>query len=172
MYEGCPESIQQSLISWEPIKCPGCNLAASHRRSYLCILKSHSPVGVVSRQWDAVDWACVLFTYNVLYNWCAFVHIQGVPGGKVNILGGHSIGHYKQKTYMYMCPIPNGFRDRDISLYNCLNLALSSVLSSRRTAPLSKACVYQASVDCCNWPMWRPSSIVQNAVHLHKCWIY
>ena len=99
-------------------------------------------------------------------------YIQGVPGGKVNILGGHSIGHYKQKTYMYMCPIPNGFRDRDISLYNCLNLALSSVLSSRRTAPLSKACVYQASVDCCNWPMWRPSSIVQNAVHLHKCWIY
>ena len=24
--------------------------------------------------------------------------IQGVPGGKVNILGGHSIGHSKQKT--------------------------------------------------------------------------
>jgi hypothetical protein len=25
-------------------------------------------------------------------------YIQGVPGGKVNILGGHSIGHSKQKT--------------------------------------------------------------------------
>jgi hypothetical protein len=24
--------------------------------------------------------------------------IQGVPGGKVNILGGHSIGHPKQKS--------------------------------------------------------------------------
>jgi len=24
--------------------------------------------------------------------------IQGVPGGKVNILGGHIIGHSKQKT--------------------------------------------------------------------------
>ena len=24
-------------------------------------------------------------------------HIQGVPGGKVNILGGHSIGHSKLK---------------------------------------------------------------------------
>jgi len=23
--------------------------------------------------------------------------MQGVPGGKVNILGGHSIGHSKQK---------------------------------------------------------------------------
>jgi hypothetical protein len=40
--------------------------------------------------------------------------IQGVPGGEVNILGGHS----KQKEYMYMCPIPNGFRDRAISLYS------------------------------------------------------
>jgi hypothetical protein len=25
------------------------------------------------------------------------VNIQGVPGGKVNILGGHSIGNSKQK---------------------------------------------------------------------------
>jgi len=24
--------------------------------------------------------------------------MQSVPGGKVNILGGHSIGHSKQKT--------------------------------------------------------------------------
>jgi len=27
-------------------------------------------------------------------------YIQGVPGGKVNILGGHSFGHSKQK-YVY-----------------------------------------------------------------------
>jgi hypothetical protein len=25
-------------------------------------------------------------------------YIENVPGGKVNILGGHSIGHSKQKT--------------------------------------------------------------------------
>jgi hypothetical protein len=30
----------------------------------------------------------------------------GCPGGKVNILGSHSIGHSKQKLYMCMCPIP------------------------------------------------------------------
>jgi hypothetical protein len=35
--------------------------------------------------------------------------IQSVPGGKVNIVGGHSIGHSKKKLYMYMCLIPNGF---------------------------------------------------------------
>jgi hypothetical protein len=28
----------------------------------------------------------------------ASMYIQGVPGGKVNILGGHSMGHSKQKT--------------------------------------------------------------------------
>jgi hypothetical protein len=39
--------------------------------------------------------------------------IQSVIGGKVTILGGHSIGHY-----MYMRPIPNGSRDTVISLYN------------------------------------------------------
>jgi len=27
-------------------------------------------------------------------------NIQGVPGGKTNILGGHNIGHSKQK-YLY-----------------------------------------------------------------------
>ena len=43
--------------------------------------------------------------------------IQGVPGGKVNILGGHIIGHSKKKTYM--CPTPNGFRGRAISSYSC-----------------------------------------------------
>jgi hypothetical protein len=40
------------------------------------------------------------------------MYIQSVPRG-------HSIGHYKQnKLYMYMCPIPSGFRDTAISLYS------------------------------------------------------
>ena len=29
-------------------------------RPYCADLNSHSPMGLVSRQWDAVDWACVL----------------------------------------------------------------------------------------------------------------
>jgi hypothetical protein len=46
------------------------------------------------------------------------VHIQDAPEGKFNIPRGHSIGHRKQKkVYMYVCPIPNGFRGRAISLY-------------------------------------------------------
>jgi hypothetical protein len=44
-------------------------------------------------------------------------YIQNVPWGKVNILEGHTIGHSKQKVYTYMCPTPNGFPDRAISLY-------------------------------------------------------
>jgi hypothetical protein len=33
----------------------------------------------------------------------------------VSILGGHSIGHCKQTS---VCPIPNGFRGRAVSLYS------------------------------------------------------
>jgi hypothetical protein len=56
-------------------------------------------------------------------------------------VGGHSIGHSKQKmySYMYMCPIPNGFRDRAISLNSSSDLAPNIVLPSRLTAPLSEA---------------------------------
>jgi hypothetical protein len=39
---------------------------------------------------------------------------QSVPKGKINILGGHSIGHSKQEPYMNMSHIPNDFRGRAI----------------------------------------------------------
>jgi hypothetical protein len=56
--------------------------------------------------------------------------IQGAPGGKVNILGGHNIGHSKKKVYMNTCPIPNGFR----------YLARNISLPSHPNAPMSDAC--------------------------------
>jgi len=58
--KGCPESLQHFWISRELVALPWCNLAASQRRLYCASVNSHSPVGLVSRQWDAVDWACVL----------------------------------------------------------------------------------------------------------------
>jgi hypothetical protein len=33
-----------------------------------------------------------------------YVCMQSVPGGKVSILGGHSIGHSKQNVCMYTTP--------------------------------------------------------------------
>jgi len=60
MYEGCMESIRPFWISREPVAWPWCNLAAIQRRPYCASMNSHSPMGLVSRQWDAVDWACVL----------------------------------------------------------------------------------------------------------------
>jgi len=59
-YEGCPESICPFWISREPVMWPWCNLAANQWRPYCVSVNSRSPVGLVSRQWDAVDWACVL----------------------------------------------------------------------------------------------------------------
>ena len=61
MYEGCPESIQPFWISREPVAWPWCNLTASQRRPYCASVNSHCPVGLVSRQWDTVDWAFVLW---------------------------------------------------------------------------------------------------------------
>jgi hypothetical protein len=60
-YKGCPERIQPFWISREPAVWPWCNLAASQRRPYCASVNSHSNVGLVSWQWDAVDWACVLY---------------------------------------------------------------------------------------------------------------
>jgi hypothetical protein len=49
-----------------------------------------------------------------------YMNKQDVIRGKATIVGGHSNGHSKQKLYTNMCPIPNGFRDRAISLYSTL----------------------------------------------------
>ena len=62
LYEGCPESIQPFWISQEMVAWPWCNLAASQRRPYCTSsMNSHSPMGLVSWQWEAVDWACVMW---------------------------------------------------------------------------------------------------------------
>ena len=60
IYEGYPESIWPFWISREPVAWPWCNLVASQRRPYCASVNSNSRVGLVSWQWDAVDWACVL----------------------------------------------------------------------------------------------------------------
>jgi hypothetical protein len=60
MYEGCPESIQPHLISWELVMWPWCNLAASQSTPYCTSMNIQSPMGLVSWQWGAVDWVYVL----------------------------------------------------------------------------------------------------------------
>ena len=67
VYEGCPESIQPFWVSREPVAWPWCNLAASQRRPYCASVNSQSPVGLVSRQWEAVDWISVL-CYRSIHN--------------------------------------------------------------------------------------------------------
>ena len=59
-HEVCRESIRPFWISREPVASPWCHLAASQRRPYCASANSHSPGGLASRQWDAVDWACAL----------------------------------------------------------------------------------------------------------------
>ena len=41
----------------------------------------------------------ILYMYRCMYVYIyIYIYIQGVPGGKVNILGGYVMGHSKQKT--------------------------------------------------------------------------
>ena len=68
-YMGCPESIRQLWVSWEPVTWPWCNLVASQRKPYCASFYSHSPVGLISRQWDASDWACVLCDCCIHNDW-------------------------------------------------------------------------------------------------------
>ena len=65
VYESCPDSVRPFWISREPFKWPCCNLAHTQRRLYYASVNTHSPVGLVSRQWDAVDWACVLWDCHI-----------------------------------------------------------------------------------------------------------
>jgi hypothetical protein len=51
--------------------------------------------------------------------------IQSVPGGEVTVSAIPS-----KKLYMYMCPIPNGFRDRAISLYSSETVNKKEILRS------------------------------------------
>jgi hypothetical protein len=64
-YEGCSESIQPFWISLELSAWPWCNLTASQRRPYCSSFNSHSPVGLVRRQWDAVEWDCILCDHRI-----------------------------------------------------------------------------------------------------------
>jgi hypothetical protein len=75
------------------------------------------------------------------------MNLQSVPGGKVNILGGHNIGHSKKKIYMNICPIPNGFRYLASMFFNlALNIFLPIVI--RHCLEHVNYC--DASVGCCD----------------------
>jgi len=71
VYKACPESIQLFWISREPVVWPWCNLTASQKRPYCASVNSHSPVGLVSRQWDTVYWACVLYDRWIHNGWAS-----------------------------------------------------------------------------------------------------
>ena len=67
-YNSCWESIQPFWTSWELVVWPWCNLAASQRRPYCAHVNSHSPVGLVSRQWDCVTVSAVRLCDSLIHN--------------------------------------------------------------------------------------------------------
>jgi hypothetical protein len=70
-YEGCPVSIQPFWISRLLFVWPWWILAASQMRPYCASMNSHSPMGLVSWQWDSVDWACVMCDRRIHNDWAS-----------------------------------------------------------------------------------------------------
>jgi len=82
LYEAYPGSMQPFWIYWELVAWPWSNLAAIQRRSYCASVNSHSLVGLVSRQWEAVDWAyvlCDLYIHSDRASWSANLYQCSCP---------------------------------------------------------------------------------------------
>jgi hypothetical protein len=63
---------------------------------------------------------------------CCIIKISSVSQEERSISWDVSISvSLSKKLCMYMCLIPNGFRDRDISLYSSMDLAPNIALPSR-----------------------------------------
>jgi hypothetical protein len=62
----------------------------------------HSAVRWENSEFDTATHICTTIDTNLLSSvflcsYFSLCHVQNVSGGEVNILGGHSIGHAKQK---------------------------------------------------------------------------
>jgi hypothetical protein len=101
-----------------------------------------------------------------------YIYIYGAPGGKINILGGRSIGHSKQQTV----PVPMSYSER-FPKYSYFTLRIGiwiwrSVVSYppailRHCMKHVNRC--EVSVGCCDRWLWHCRSVVQSAAHLDRC---
>jgi hypothetical protein len=71
-------------------------------------------------------------------------YIQDVPGGKVNILGGYSIGHYKQeKVYTYIL-VQVSYSER-VPIYIYISLYSYKLLIKNIPPTVSNTGIYSSS---------------------------
>lgn len=50
VYKVCPNSIQPSLVSWELVEQPLCNLSINQRQPYRACMNRHSPIWLLNWQ--------------------------------------------------------------------------------------------------------------------------
>jgi hypothetical protein len=85
-----------------------------------------------------------------------------------------------KKVYMYMCPIPNTFRDRAISLHSSLDLVPNIVLPSRMWISVKQQFAIVTSDSDIVGVLWKLLHIFTNAEYdvscphmsckVHRCW--
>ena len=88
------------------------------------VIKFYCMNSHVNLELKSVSETCsVTFIRKWTDRWTVFIaYIQGVSGGNVNILGSHSIGHSKQKMFIWTCVL---FRTvSEVELFECTNSKL------------------------------------------------
>ena len=169
-YQGCPESIRPFWISREPVAWPWRNLAATKRRPYCASVNSHSPVGLVSRKWGTVDWACVLSDRRIqndrasrsVSSWqfaCPFYSSRAgffLGGGQTSSHSGLSAPHQPRFGSLRLLAIPKDkiAVERD-EICECDGHTVHKLSQRRLTAewlaPRESDCSRMHSKVCSNW---------------------
>ena len=87
-------SVQPFWISREPVTWPWCNLAASQRRPCCASVNNHCPLGLVSRQWHAVDWADFVTVAITMTERASQLHHENAPTHSTALVQASSAKHH------------------------------------------------------------------------------
>jgi hypothetical protein len=169
-YEGLPKSIRLFWICREPVTWAWCNLAPSQRRPYCAAVKGHSPMGLVIRQWDAVDWACVFCDHCIRKDWasrsasswqCACLPYSSCAGFFFFFFAKHHTTQVCQLPYsLYLAPCDFGLFPKPKLLLKwgrSVNAAITAHKLSQRhltadwLAPWESDCSWMHIKVCSSW---------------------
>jgi len=100
----CPESIQPFGISQEPVTWPWCNLAASQTRPYCASVNIHSPVGLVSLQWDTLTELVYCVTVAVtVTKWAVQLRHNNAPAHSTALVQAVLVKHHITQVCLAPC---------------------------------------------------------------------
>ena len=158
-------SVQPFWISREPVTWPWCNLAASQRRPCCASVNNHCPLGLVSRQWHAVDWADFVTVAITMTERASQLHHENAPTHSTALVQASSAKHHItqvcQLPYsLYLAPCDFGLFPKPKLLLKwrrSVNAAITAHKLSQRhltadwLAPWESDCSWMHIKVCSSW---------------------